>query len=109
VLANLIGNAIRHSGSSVVQVLAGTDPDHARVFLAVRDTGRGIPAAQQEAIFEKFASVRRSPSDEPFRDTGLGLPFCKLAVEHMGGSILLESTSGVGSVFTVSLPIHRRG
>ena len=109
VLANLIGNAVRHSGSSAVWIRARADSGNARVFLAVRDRGRGIPAAQQERIFEKFASIRRSPADEPFRDTGLGLPFCKLAVDQMGGRLDLESAPGEGSVFTVTLPVHRGG
>jgi signal transduction histidine kinase len=107
VLANLIGNAVRHSGSAVIRVSARTDDDGARVRLGVRDEGRGIPTAQQDRIFEKFASVRRSPADEPFRDTGLGLPFCKLAIDEMGGALTLESAAQKGSVFTVTLPVHR--
>jgi signal transduction histidine kinase len=109
VLANLIGNAVRHSGSSAVWVQARTDSTNTRVFLTVRDLGRGIPMDQHDRIFEKFASVRRSPADEPFRDTGLGLPFCKLAVDQMGASLTLESAPGKGSVFTVMLPVHPRG
>jgi signal transduction histidine kinase len=108
VLANLIGNAVRHSGSPVVHVEARPDADGTRMLLAVRDEGGGIPASQQERIFEKFASVRRSPADEPFRDTGLGLPFCKLAVDEMGGVLSLTSGSGAGSTFTVTLPVYRR-
>jgi signal transduction histidine kinase len=109
VLANLIGNAVRHSGSSAVWVQARTDSTNTRVFLTVRDLGRGIPMDQHDRIFEKFASVRRSPADEPFRDTGLGLPFCKLAVDQMGANLTLESAPGKGAVFTVILPVHDRG
>ena len=109
VLANLIGNAVRHSGSSAIWVQARADSTSTRVFLTVRDVGRGIPTEQQERIFEKFAAVRRSPADEPFRDTGLGLPFCKLAVDEMGGKLAVESAPGKGSVFTVVLPVHDRG
>jgi signal transduction histidine kinase len=108
VLGNLVGNAVRHSGSAAVYVAGRVHPDGARVVLAVRDEGRGIPAAQRERIFEKFASVRRSPADEPFRDTGLGLPFCKLAVAEMGGDLAFESVEGKGSTFLVTLPMHRR-
>jgi len=109
VLGNLVGNAVRHSGSPVVHVEARTDADGTRVMLAVRDEGRGIPDALRERIFEKFASVRRSPADEPFRDTGLGLPFCKLAVDQMGGELALASAPRTGSTFTVTLPVHPRG
>jgi signal transduction histidine kinase len=108
VLANLIGNAVRHSGSPVVYVEARPDAGGERVLLAVRDEGRGIPASQHARIFEKFASVRRSPTDEPFRDTGLGLPFCKLAVDQMGGDLSLASALDTGSTFVVTLPVHRR-
>jgi len=48
--------------------------------------------------------VRRSPSDDPSGDAGLGLAFCRLAVERMGGRITLASTVGVSTVFTVELP-----
>ena len=105
VLANLVGNAVRHSGSPIVHVEARVDGE--RGLLAVRDEGRGIPESQHARIFEKFASLRRSPADEPFRDTGLGLPFCKLAVDEMGGELTFTSASGTGSTFTVALPIHR--
>ena len=105
VLANLVGNAVRHSGSPVVYVEGRVAGGGTHVELAVRDVGRGIPSPQHEQVFEKFASVRRSAADEPFRDTGLGLPFCKLAVERMGGTLTLASAVGQGSTFTVSLPV----
>ncbi len=107
VLANLVANAVRHSGSPIVYVGAGADSDGSHVRLTVRDEVRGIPSEQQTRIFEKFASLPRSPADEPFRDTGLGLPFCKLAVDAMGGELTLESATRRGSVFTVTLPVHR--
>ena len=59
-----------------------------------------------DRIFEKFASIPRSPSDEPFRDTGLGLPFCKLAVDEMGGRLEMTSVPREGATFTVTLPVH---
>jgi signal transduction histidine kinase len=101
VLTNLVGNAIRHSGSRTVYIDAAP-LGAAEVVLRVRDHGRGIPAAQRERIFEKFATLRRSPVDEPGHDTGLGLPFCKLAVEQMGGRIGVDSTPGE-TVFAVRL------
>ena len=108
VLANLIGNAIRHSGSATVHLTATPSADGASVSLAVRDEGHGVPAALHARIFEKFASVPRSAADEPFRDTGLGLPFCKLAVDEMGGTLAFSSAPHTGSTFTVTLPVHRR-
>jgi protein-histidine pros-kinase len=106
VLVNLVVNAIRHSGASEVRVEATPLPGLGELTVRVVDDGQGIPAADQARIFEKFASVRRTPSGEPSADTGLGLPFCKLAVERMGGSIALTSAPGGPTVFAVTLPIH---
>jgi signal transduction histidine kinase len=105
VLANLIGNAVRHSGSTRIEVRAALAADGAHVALAVYDDGRGIAEALHETIFEKFASIPRSAADEPFRDTGLGLPFCKLAIDAMGGRLELASAPGAGATFTVTLPV----
>ncbi len=102
VLVNLVVNALRHSGSS--EVVVEGRPFPAEVTVDVIDYGRGIPEAEHARVFEKFRTVRRSPSDDPGGDTGLGLPFCKLAVERMGGRIALMSTGGTSTVFTVTLP-----
>jgi signal transduction histidine kinase len=102
VLVNLVVNALRHSGSSEVVIEGGSAPPDVR--LAVVDHGHGIAEGDRVRIFEKFRTVRRSPSDDPGGDTGLGLPFCKLAVERMGGQISLTSTPGLSTVFTVTLP-----
>jgi signal transduction histidine kinase len=103
VLVNLIANALRHSGSSEVRIEANAEPGGV-VALRVIDHGRGIPADDQARIFEKFGSIRRSPTAEPITDTGLGLPFCKLAIERMGGTIELASRAGGPTVFAVTLP-----
>ena len=104
VLVNLVVNALRHSGSTEVRVEATHDPATARVSLRVIDHGRGIAEDDQERVFEKFASIRRSGESEPSSDTGLGLPFCRLATDCMGGKIALSSRPETGTVFTVILP-----
>jgi protein-histidine pros-kinase len=103
VLVNLLANALRHSGGSEVRIEAAIAPGDA-VTLRVIDDGRGIPVDDQIRIFEKFGSIRRSPTSEPTADTGLGLPFCKLAIERMGGTIHLTSRAGGPTVFAVTLP-----
>src|SRR5262249_4782667 len=100
VLANLVVNAIRHSGGDV---LVDATASAREVTLRVTDSGRGIPTEDQALIFEKFRSGGRAAIDEPARDTRLGLPFCKLAVESMGGRITLASQAG-RTVFAVTLP-----
>jgi len=102
VLANLVVNAIRHSGGDVV---VDATVSAREVTLRVTDTGRGIAPEDQALIFEKFRSGGRSATDEPALDTGLGLPFCKLAVERMGGRITLASQPG-RTVFSVTLPVQ---
>ena len=106
VLTNLVVNALRHSGSRDIQVDVTPVPESGEVLVRVIDHGRGIPAEEQARVFEKFASTHRSVKNDATSDTGLGLPFCKLAVEHMGGRIALTSAPGASTVFAVSLPIH---
>jgi protein-histidine pros-kinase len=106
VLINLVVNALRHSGSREVWVEAVPDAGAGTVTLRVIDTGHGIAPEDQVRIFEKFAVVRRSLGD-PAGDTGLGLPFCKLAVERMGGRITLTSVPGEQTVFAVTLPAQQ--
>jgi signal transduction histidine kinase len=106
VLTNLLVNAIRHSGSQDVVVDAVLDHATSSVSLRVTDFGRGIPAEDQGAIFEKFRSGQRSALGDPGGDTGLGLPFCRLAVERMGGRIGVSSRPGE-TIFAVTLPVQR--
>ena len=92
-LVNLVVNALRHSGSEEVQVEAKHGSARPRITISVIDHGRGIAEDDQARVFEKF---RISPlaTDDPTADTGLGLPFCKLAVERMGGRIALTQHAG---------------
>jgi signal transduction histidine kinase len=107
VLINLVVNALRHSGSAEVRIEAQHGPGAAEITLGVRDRGRGIAEGDHARAFEKFRILRRSPTDDPAVDTGLGLPFCKLAVEEMGGRIALTSTPGDFTLFAVTLPVHQ--
>ncbi len=97
-LVNLIANAIKFTRGGTVTILVSEDD--ANIRFAVRDTGAGIPAEAFERIFEKFGQL-----DSGTRiGTGLGLAFCKLAVEAHGGQIGVESTVGVGSTFSFTVP-----
>jgi PAS domain S-box-containing protein len=102
VVVNLVVNALRHSGSTEVWLEISADPQRRVATLRVIDQGRGIREEDRERIFEKFAVIRRSIGD-PSGDTGLGLPFCKLAVERMGGAITLQSGQAE-TVFAVTIP-----
>jgi signal transduction histidine kinase len=108
VLVNLVSNALRHSGSPEVVLSAPHPGDATVVTLRVTDRGTGFRPEDLANVFEKFRSVRRSPTAEPANDTGLGLPFCKLAVELMGGCIGVDSTPDEYTSFWVSLPRKSR-
>ncbi len=64
----------------------------------------GIAAEDRQRIFEKFRSVRVRVSEEPRADSGLGLAFCRLAVEQMGGHTAVADAVGGGAVFSLDLP-----
>jgi PAS domain S-box-containing protein len=104
VLLNLAGNAIKftdHGGLSIV-VERGTEPD--AIVIAVRDTGIGIAAEEQERIFHEFEQADRSAA-RAFLGTGLGLAISRLIIERMGGRIGVESAPGAGSTFRVMVAL----
>jgi signal transduction histidine kinase len=100
ILQNLLSNAIRHSHAKKIHLSAVAQEDKVRVGVA--DQGAGIPREYHEVIFEPFRHFDRGTAAHS--DTGLGLPFCKMAVEHMGGAIWVESDEGQGATFCFTLP-----
>lgn len=104
VFSNLVQNAVNHSpGPVALQLSARRDP-HGILF-TVADDGPGIPADYQEIIFRKFEQVNAQHAPR-VRSSGLGLTFCRLAVESHGGRIWVTSTEGEGSTFFVQLPLE---
>jgi signal transduction histidine kinase len=101
VLRNLVSNAIKFTnhGSVIVRVEDAGD----RVRIVVEDTGIGIPEAALPRIFDAFVQVPGSRGEKP-EGTGLGLAICKRIAEALGGTIVVESSPGAGSTFTVELP-----
>lgn len=101
VLANLMANAIKHTRrGGYIDFRAWKQEDG--FVLSVRDDGEGIPEADQKRIFNAFEQSRHTIHDR--YDTGMGLTFCKLAVEKHGGKIWVESKVGRGSTFYFTLP-----
>ena len=102
VLTNLLENGLKASpkGSSL-EIRIRSDRTH--VIAEVKDQGRGIPESFQKKIFHKFSKLE-SGTGSPVNSYGLGLAFCKLAVEAHGGTITVDSREGLGSTFTLSLP-----
>ncbi|HBA59494.1 MAG TPA: hybrid sensor histidine kinase/response regulator [Elusimicrobia bacterium] len=104
VMQNLLANAIKFSPSEggIIQVGIGSAGRLARVTVA--DNGPGVPPEYRQKIFEKFAQVDL-PAGRQKNSTGLGLTFCKLAVEAHGGSIGIDAGAGNGSSFWFELPV----
>ncbi len=102
VIINLLDNAIKYTPDYGV-VTVSTASSGTEVFVRIKDTGPGIPQEALAHIFDKFARVEHPNMPH---GVGLGLTFCKLAVEAHGGRIWVRSEPENGSVFTFALPIN---
>ncbi|NIO69793.1 MAG: GAF domain-containing protein [Anaerolineae bacterium] len=106
-LNNLLGNALQYTprgGSVRVEARAGEWKGWPALHIAVCDTGIGIPADEQERIFERFYRGRHTPADTT--GTGLGLAIVKESMALHGGEVMVESTVGQGSTFTLCFPLE---
>ena len=114
ILANLLSNAVKFTpGGGRVEVTARlddtTDPSRPEIVMDVSDSGVGIAAEEQQAIFEKFrqGKVFQKGDDAMTREisgTGLGLSIVRELCRLLGGDVTLESQLGRGSRFTIRLP-----
>ena len=104
VVLNLLSNAAKFvpSGAGHVQVRLRTDDEH--VTIEVDDNGPGVPAGQQQLVFERFRQGGDA-LDRP-QGTGLGLPISRRIVEHFGGRMWLRSAPGRGACVGFELPWH---
>lgn len=100
---NLLSNAIKFTEVGTVTLSLLKDGDHLK--LEVEDTGIGIPPHAREYIFEEFRQVDQS-SKRKYGGTGLGLAIVQRLAREMNGTVSLQSELGLGSTFTVLLPIH---
>jgi len=108
ILLNLIGNAIKFTdqGRVLIKVsLADTDNDQAEIEIAVEDTGIGISEQDQQILFKAFSQVESSATRR-YAGTGLGLVISKKLATLMGGDIIMQSSPGEGSKFTLRLPFE---
>jgi signal transduction histidine kinase len=106
VLQNLIGNALKHTpaGGAIRIAAQPTSSAPPMLSVSVSDTGSGIPSEIQGRLFQKFVT-----GEQKGHGSGLGLAFCRLAVEAHGGRIWAESDSGSGATFTFTLPLYQPG
>ena len=105
VLNNLIHNSIKFTDNGGIEIFVTLQPEE--VLVAVRDTGRGIPASSHQLVFERFKQVDAFATRSQ-NGTGLGLSLARELVELMGGRIWFESCEGEGAVFYFTVP-HVKG
>ncbi|MFH1783238.1 MAG: ATP-binding protein [Candidatus Omnitrophota bacterium] len=106
VILNLLGNALKFAPEdSIIEVSADYNKDKNFIIIGVKDKGAGIPLKYQRAIFDKFVQVT-DPRLKGKGGKGLGLAFCKMAVEAHKGKIWVESGLGKGSTFYFTIPMR---
>jgi signal transduction histidine kinase len=101
ILINLVANAVKFTeqGRVVIRIRHVGN----QFQMCVEDTGIGIPAHHCERVFDKFFQLRHSCTNS-IKGTGLGLAICKTFADLIGASLSVESTVGVGSIFSLSVP-----
>lgn len=107
ILRNLISNALKFTERGEIRVIAAAEQP-GWVSFAVADTGIGISPDDQERIFEEFIQIQ-NPLQAKRPGTGLGLPLSRKFAELLGGSLTLKSEPGLGSTFTLRLPLRLEG
>lgn len=103
VFTNLVENAIKYNRDGG-RVMVSLNADHKYFYVKIEDTGIGIPEEEQGLIFDRFYRVDKARSRET-GGTGLGLSITKSAVQMHKGAIKVQSIPGVGSIFTVRIPL----
>ena len=111
VLVNLLGNAVKFTkdgGKITLEISSspGADEKHIITRYVVRDNGIGMSEEFQKKLFDPFSQEDDANARTQYKGTGLGMAITKKYVDLMGGSIAVESKKGVGSTFTVEIPLE---
>lgn len=107
ILNNLVSNAIKFTERGSIVVRCAYDPHRRVALVRCQDTGVGIAPRELDTIFEEYRQAG-SPLGRK-KGTGLGLAIARSIAEHHGGSLIVDSTPGDGSVFTLALPLDPPG
>jgi len=100
ILHNLVGNSIKFAPEGGAIRISALSDSPSMLRVTVSDDGPGIPSELRDRLFQKFTT-----GDVSGRGTGLGLAFCRLAVEAHGGRIWVDTEPGRGSTFSFTLPV----
>jgi signal transduction histidine kinase/DNA-binding response OmpR family regulator len=107
ILRNFISNALKYTEHGEVRVSARLTLAHDGIEFTVQDTGIGIPEEDVARVFDEFVQIE-NPLQRRVKGTGLGLPLSRRLAELLGGTIAAKSTLGVGSTFSVTIPLVYR-
>lgn len=113
ILVNLVSNALKHSNSRSIEIGCNRDTAQRKghdgsIRIVVRDVGRGIPAADQERLFQSVRCIRGATQGRS-ESSGLGLAICRDLAYSMGGEIGVDSRVGDGSCFWFTFPARSAG
>lgn len=111
VLVNLLGNAVKFTkdGGKItldISSYPGTDEKHIIIRYVVQDNGIGMSEEFQKELFKPFSQEDDANARTKYKGTGLGMAITKKHIDMMGGSIAVESKKGVGTTFTVEIPLE---
>jgi len=106
ILLNFVGNAIKFTEKGSVDISLNSDSED--VFIEVKDSGIGISEEMLPYIFDEFRQVDGTSTRE-YEGSGLGLAIASKLITLIGGSVSVESELGIGSSFTITLPIKWHG
>jgi PAS domain S-box-containing protein len=104
ILLNLLSNAAKFTHEGQIEVVASLQPETDRFLVSVRDSGIGIPAEAMSRLFGEFEQADGSTTRE-YGGTGLGLAISRKLALLLGGDLTVSSELGLGSMFTLSLPV----
>ncbi|MEX2530500.1 MAG: ATP-binding protein [Gemmatimonadota bacterium] len=104
VVANLVANCVKYCKEGTPISVAAVRTGSGGLRLSVRDEGPGVPTELRDAVFEKYARLERDTGRRHRESRGLGLRFCKVAVEAHGGRIWVEDNEPTGAAFVLELP-----